>query len=131
MLSGLERALSPLVDRFVGAFDDFVVCLRAAIAHASNLPLGVNSGDHLNVWTRRALPLLEGDLADIHSAADDFRRGNTGPILRQAERQGALAKNLDGCPLGFAGSTYEKMLDEAETIVVETAYQLCQATGLR
>lgn len=116
------------VDRFVRAFDDFIVCLKSAIAEASANPAMMDS-ELLISWQKKALPVLEGCQGEIHVAAEAFACGDTGPIVRQADHQAGLSRNLDCFPLNFAGSQYEKKLDDLVTLVVVTSYRVCQAAG--
>lgn len=118
-----------LVVRFVQAFDDFLGCLKEAIEIASGKAAGVDS-QAVEAWKARALPVLERYGNEIHAASEAFGRGDPAPILKQADIQGGLAKNLDGYPLDFAGPEYEKKLDDLETLVVVVSYQVCQAAGL-
>lgn len=118
-----------VVSRFVQAFDDFITCLRAAIAEALADPATADS-ELLSRWQTRAFPVLERYQGEIHAAAEAFARGDAGPIVNQASYQEGLAKNLDIFLLDFAGPEYEKKLDDLETLVVLTSYRVCQAAGL-
>jgi hypothetical protein len=119
----------PVGERFAKTFDAFVAAVRAAVKEAAQKPEFAGAAAFC-AWRDRALPLLEQENASIQSALAQFLVGQSGPIIRLARDAGGLAKNLDGFPLDFAGADHADILDQLETAVVVTAYQVCAAAGL-
>lgn len=119
----------PVAERFAKAFDVFVAAVRKAVEEAAQKP-EFASTTAFRAWRERALPLLEQQNTSIQSALEQFRSGQSGPIISLAQDAGGLAKNLDGFPLDFAGTDRATTLDQLETAVVVTSYQVCTAAGL-
>lgn len=118
-----------LADRFVAAMKAFVDEVAAAVADAAAKP-ELASAPAFRVWHNKVLPLLQHQEQATEAAADQFRRGNAGPLLSTAADKRGLAKDLDGFPLDFAGPEHAVALDRLETAVVSSAYRLCVAAGI-
>jgi predicted amidohydrolase len=118
-----------LVARFAKAVNAFVAAARDAVADAALNP-EYASTPAFQSWQAKALPLLESQNASIQNAAALAAKDDVQPILILAEDKRGLAKDLDGFPLTFAGPDHAQVLDQLETAVVTTAYQLCAAAGI-
>ena len=118
-----------IVDRFTRAMTAFVAAVRDAVAGAAQNPEYAGT-PAFQSWQAKALPLLETQNASLQIAAALAATGDVQPILALAEDKRGLAKDLDGFPLTFAGPDHAAVLDQLETSVVTTAYQLCAAAGI-
>ena len=118
-----------LIARFAQAMSAFVAAVQDAVAQAVQIP-EYASTPAFHAWQSKALPLLEAQNASIQKAAALAKTGDVQPILTLAEDKRGLAKDLDGFPLTFAGPDHAAVLDQLETSVVTTAYQLCAAAGI-
>lgn len=122
--------ISPmLVERFRKIFSAFVKAVKDAVAEAAQKP-DLAQTPAFRSWNSKALPLLEKADAAVQSAAEAFDKGDSQPILAQAQDKQGLAKDLDGFPLTFAGPEHAQKLDMLETAVVVAAYQICAAAGI-
>lgn len=118
-----------LVERFAAVFAAFLAEVKLAIDDALRLP-ETEAFKKAQAWLRTPLPVLEKQNAAIQSAVTYFQIGDVGPILKCAESERGLAKDLDGFPLDFAGPEHEQKLDLLLTNVVTVAYQLCAAARI-
>jgi hypothetical protein len=118
-----------LAERFAKAFTAFVDAVWAAVTEGIPNPAVANTPAFL-AWQTQALPRLEQENASIQKAMTLFLIGETRTIQQLANEMRHLAKELDGFSLDFAGPEPAKTLDQLETAVVRTAYQLCAAAGI-
>jgi hypothetical protein len=120
----------PLAERFAKAFSAFVEAVWVAVTTNVPNPAVANTSAFL-AWQTQALPLLEKENAVIQNAMARFLIGETDTLVRLASESRHLGKKLDGFDLNFAGVDCAKTLDQLETAVVVTAYQVCVAAGVR
>lgn len=118
-----------LAEHFAQAFAAFVQEVWLAITTHVSSPAIANTPAFLS-WQTRALPLLEKENVAVQNAMTLFLIGEMGTLVSLARESRSLAKKLDGFDLNFAGAETGKKLDQLETAVVITAYQLCQAAGV-
>lgn len=118
-----------LAEKFSQAYSAFVDAVRAAVQEAAQNPALVNSQPVL-LWQTQGLPMLEKENSSIQNAMALFLIGEVRTIVQTASEARHLAKKLDGYDLKFAGEEREKGLDQLETNVVVSAYQVCAAAGV-
>jgi hypothetical protein len=116
-------------ERFAKAFDEFVGAVRAATKEAALNP-ALSSSRSLLVWQTQDLPRLEKENSEVQNAMALFLIGETRTIAMLASERRHLARELDGSDLNFAGPDRGKVLDQLETAVVVTAYQVCSAAKI-
>ena len=118
-----------LAERFSKAYAAFVEAVRAAVKQAAQNPApGGNRG--LLLWQTQGLPMLEKENASVEKAMALYLVGEVRSIVDAASDARHLAKKLDGYDLDFAGEEQGKNLDQLETNVVVSAYQVCAAAGV-
>ena len=117
------------VERFVEAYEAFVVQVRTMVQQAVKSPL-LGSPELVSEWQSRVLPLLEERLARIKRAVAGFHGGDAAPLIRSADDATGLSKNLDLFSFDFAGPEAKEALESLLTRVITTAYQVCNAAGL-
>jgi uncharacterized protein CbrC (UPF0167 family) len=125
----VAEAIVALAARFAKAMAAFVAAVQDAVAEAAQNP-EYASTPAFQSWQAKALPLLETQNASIQKAAALAATGDVQSILALAEDKRGLAKDLDGFSLTFAGPDHAAVLDQLETSVVTTAFQLCAAAGI-
>ena len=118
-----------LAEQFAKAFAKFVDAVRAAANEAALDPVLGNSRSLL-VWQTQDLPRLERENAEVQNAMARYLIGETQSIMEQAAQRRHIARELDGADLNFAGEERGKILDQLETAVVYTAYQVCSAAKI-
>lgn len=116
-------------EKFSKAYSAFVDAVRAAVQEAAQKPALGNSQPVL-LWQTQGLPMLEKENASIQNAMALFLIGEVRTIVQAASEARHLAKKLDGYDLSFAGEEQGKVLDQLETNVVVSAYQVCAAAGV-
>lgn len=129
MAEDTREIFGALAERFAKAMSAFVAAVQIAVAEAAQNP-EYSSTPAFQSWKAKALPLLEAQNASIQNAAEISKKGDVQPILTLAEDKRGLAKDLEGFPLTFAGPDHATVLDQLETAVVMTAYNLCSAAGI-
>ncbi len=118
-----------LAERFAKSFGAFVEAVWLAVTTNVPNPALANTPAFL-AWQTRALPRLEKENASIQNAMTLFVIGETTTLLNLAAGSRAMGRKLDGFDLNFAGPDVGKKLDQLETAIVVTAYQLCAAAGI-
>ena len=116
-----------LAERFSKAYSAFVEAVRAAINEAALNPAGNRA---LLMWQTQGMPMLEEEKASLERAMALYLIGEVRSIVEAAADLRHLAKKLDGFDLNFAGEERGKALDQLETNVVVSAYQVCAAAGV-
>lgn len=118
-----------LAERFSKAYSAFVEAVRAAVNEAAQNPAPANPRSVL-LWQTQGLPMLEKSKESVERAMALYLIGEVRPIVEAASDGRHLAKKLDGFDLNFAGEEKGKNLDQLETNVVVSAYQVCAAAGV-
>lgn len=116
-----------LAEQFSKAYSAFVEAVRAAVNEAALNPAGSRA---LLLWQTQGLPMLEKEKAAVERAMALYLIGEVRSIVEAASDLRHLAKKLDGFDLNFAGEERGKALDQLETNVVVSAYQVCAAAGV-
>ena len=118
-----------LAEHFAQAFAAFVDALRAAVNETAQNPALSNSRALL-LWQTQALPQLEKKNDSVQKAMALFLVGEERSIVEAASDARHIDKELDGFDLNFAGEERGRNLDQLETMVTVTAYQVCAAAGV-
>lgn len=118
-----------LAEKFSKAYSAFVDAVRAALREAAQNPALGNSQPVL-LWQTQGLPMLAKENSSVQNAMALFLIGEIRTIVQAASEARHLAKKLDGYDLNFAGEEWGKGLDQLETNVVVSAYQVCAAAGV-
>lgn len=118
-----------LAERFSKAYSAFLQAVRAAANEAAQNPV-LGGSPALLLWQTQGLPMLEKEQASIEKAMALYLIGEVRTIVEAASDGRHLAKRLDGFDLNFAGEEKGKKLDQLETNVVVSAYQVCAAAGV-
>lgn len=118
-----------LAERFSKAYEEFVDAVRSIVNEAVGNP-SLSSSPGLLMWQAQALPRLEQKNERVQNAMALFLVGETRSIVNVASDERHLSRELDGFDLNFAGADRGKTLDQLETMVAVTAYQVCAAAGV-
>ena len=118
-----------LAERFSKAYAEFVGAVRSIVDEAVANP-SLSSSPGLLMWQTQALPRLEKKNERVQNAMALYLVGETGSIVNVASDERHLSRELDGFDLNFAGADRGKTLDQLETMVAVTAYQVCAAAGI-
>jgi hypothetical protein len=124
-----SKLLAYSVEHFSKTFAAFAKAVDEAVTVADQHPEYAGTRA-LEAWQSRAQPLILKQNASVQKAVEDFRAGAAESILAQARDQRALAKDLDGFPLSFAGPEKAEKLEKLETAVVLAAYRVCVVAGV-
>lgn len=118
-----------LAEKFSKAYSAFVEAVRAAVNEAVQNPAPAGNRGLL-LWQTQGVPMLEREHAAVDRAMALYLIGEVRAIVEAAAEARHLAKKLDGYDLNFAGEERGKALDQLETNVVVSAYQVCAAAGV-
>lgn len=118
-----------LAERFSKAYTEFVDAVRSIVNEAVRNP-SLSSSPGLLMWQTQALPRLEEKNERVQNAMALYLVGETRSIVNVASDERHLSRELDGFDLNFAGADRGKILDQLETMVAITAYQVCAAAGI-
>lgn len=133
-MEGVERAKANppgAVDEFAASYETMAVAVEQAIAEGLRRQtadeLDEAARKNLESWQTHTLPLLKAHLAAIQAAAEEFRASDPSAILKCAEDEAHLAKNLDGYWMPFAPAAWEQILEVHVGRVVRIASLVCEA----
>lgn len=118
-----------LAEHFAKAYAAFVDAVRAAVNEAAQNP-ALSGNRALLLWQTQGLPMLEKEKASVDNKMALYLIGEERSIVDAASDARHLAKRLDGLDLNFAGEEKGQKLDQLETSVVVSAYQVCAAAGV-
>lgn len=129
-MSFASASIPPVyVERFVQAYQAFLSQVRLAI-EAVREEQSIGSQEAAAEWERRVLPLLEERFHSVQAAVSKLGAGDASELVQRADDATGLSKNLDLFPLDFAGTEQGEALRQKLSLVIVTAYQVCNVAGL-